>query len=231
MKNLSIAFLVTFWFVTNAFAQQDTMSGDYKLKGIVKDQNSAVMMGVNLYFQKGEQNRTFATDINGKFEIGLQPGEYVITVNKANSSNFKAFIKIEANGLNPNNLEFILDPSRVCCFTQSGVPYPKPTSLPKPPYPAAARAVRARGEVVVDIRIGKDGKVISAKAESGHPLLRAASLVGARNSKFETSEQEVERESKLMYVFLGDADEKKGLIRYSNPYRIEIVSEAATIYD
>jgi outer membrane biosynthesis protein TonB len=33
--------------------------------------------------------------------------------------------------------------------------YPKLLSFPKPPYPAAARAVRATGEVVVLVKIDK----------------------------------------------------------------------------
>lgn len=42
-------------------------------------------------------------------------------------------------------------------------------------YPPAARAVRAWGEVGVSVEIDPKGKVISAKAFSGHPLLRAIS--------------------------------------------------------
>jgi periplasmic protein TonB len=56
--------------------------------------------------------------------------------------------------------------------------------LPKPPYPAAAKAVRASGQVNVQVLIDEDGNVVSANAVSGHPLLRAASEQAARSAKF-----------------------------------------------
>jgi TonB family protein len=57
-------------------------------------------------------------------------------------------------------------------------------SLPKPRYPAAARAINADGEVNVKAMIGERGNVVSAKAISGHPLLRAAAVSAARRAKF-----------------------------------------------
>ena len=60
----------------------------------------------------------------------------------------------------------------------------KATSLPKPAYPAAAKAVRAGGAVSVQVLIGENGSVISASAVSGHPLLRAAAEGAARGARF-----------------------------------------------
>ena len=65
-----------------------------------------------------------------------------------------------------------------------GVVNGKATNLVKPPYPAAARAVRAAGAVNVQVTIDENGNVISASAVSGHPLLRAAAVQAARSSKF-----------------------------------------------
>lgn len=65
-----------------------------------------------------------------------------------------------------------------------GVLNGKATSLPKPPYPPAARAVRASGAVSVQILIGVDGRVLSAEAVSGHPLLRPAAVSTARQAIF-----------------------------------------------
>ena len=65
-----------------------------------------------------------------------------------------------------------------------GVVNGKATNLVKPPYPAAARAVRAAGAVNVQVTIDENGNVISASAVSGHPLLRAAATSAARSSKF-----------------------------------------------
>ncbi len=65
-----------------------------------------------------------------------------------------------------------------------GVLNGKATSLPKPPYPPAARAVRASGAVTVQVLIDEDGRVVSATATSGHPLLRAAAAAAARSARF-----------------------------------------------
>jgi protein TonB len=56
--------------------------------------------------------------------------------------------------------------------------------LPKPVYSAAAIAVQAKGKVDVQVLIDEEGKVVSAKAVSGHPLLRDAAVKAAQNARF-----------------------------------------------
>jgi len=58
------------------------------------------------------------------------------------------------------------------------------TNLPKPPYPPVARAAKASGPVVVQVTVDENGKVTSAKAVSGHPLLRPAAEAAARQATF-----------------------------------------------
>lgn len=65
-----------------------------------------------------------------------------------------------------------------------GVLNGKATSLPKPPYPPAARAVKASGTVVVQVVVDEQGNVATANAVSGHPLLKAAAVSAARGAKF-----------------------------------------------
>ncbi len=65
-----------------------------------------------------------------------------------------------------------------------GVLNGKATSLPQPPYPAVAKAVKAQGTVVVQVEVDEQGQVISASAVSGHPLLRAAAVAAARQARF-----------------------------------------------
>ena len=65
-----------------------------------------------------------------------------------------------------------------------GVLNGKATRLVQPPYPAAAKAVRASGQVQVQISIDTAGNVVSANAISGHPLLKQAAESAARQSKF-----------------------------------------------
>jgi len=65
-----------------------------------------------------------------------------------------------------------------------GVLNSKARSLPKPAYPAAAAAIGAEGAVSVGIVVDEEGNVVSARAVSGHPLLRAAAVSAAREAKF-----------------------------------------------
>ena len=76
------------------------------------------------------------------------------------------------------------DPPAVPKTVSKGVINGNAISLPKPPYPPAARAVRASGAVNVQVTISESGSVISASAVSGHPLLRAAAAQAARSAKF-----------------------------------------------
>lgn len=87
-------------------------------------------------------------------------------------------------------------------MTKTPAPTPKPTDKPipkivsggvvngkarnlvTPQYPSSARAVRASGQVSVQVTIDESGNVISASATSGHTLLRSAAESAARSSKF-----------------------------------------------
>ena len=67
----------------------------------------------------------------------------------------------------------------------SGVLNGRAVSKPAPPYPAVAKAARAEGVVVVRVAVDEEGRVVAAQAQSGHPLLRAASVQAARQARFE----------------------------------------------
>ena len=57
-------------------------------------------------------------------------------------------------------------------------------SKPAPSYPAVARAARASGTVTVQVMIDETGKVVSARAVSGHPLLQQAAVQAAYGARF-----------------------------------------------
>ncbi|HZB47135.1 MAG TPA: TonB family protein [Pyrinomonadaceae bacterium] len=65
-----------------------------------------------------------------------------------------------------------------------GVLNGKAISLPKPDYPDAARRLRSSGMVTVEVVIDVNGRVISAKATSGAPLLRDAAERAAMQARF-----------------------------------------------
>ena len=69
-------------------------------------------------------------------------------------------------------------------FTTSRVLNSQAISLPKPPYPAIAKQAGAQGPVNVQVLIDETGKVVSAKAISGNPLLKTAAQQAAAQARF-----------------------------------------------
>ncbi|HEX8069968.1 MAG TPA: energy transducer TonB [Pyrinomonadaceae bacterium] len=57
-------------------------------------------------------------------------------------------------------------------------------SKPVPAYPALAKQARVSGVVTVEILVDESGRVISATATSGHPLLREAARAAALQARF-----------------------------------------------
>lgn len=68
---------------------------------------------------------------------------------------------------------------------EGGVLNTKAISKPPPAYPPIARAARASGTVAVRIVVDEGGRVISAAAVSGHPLLQQAAVAAARQARFQ----------------------------------------------
>ena len=78
-------------------------------------------------------------------------------------------------------------------------------SLPKPNYPPIAKQAGASGPVNVQVLIDETGKVVSAKAVSGHPLLLAAAqqaAYGARFTPTRLGEQAVRVSGVITYNFI-----------------------------
>lgn len=59
------------------------------------------------------------------------------------------------------------------------------TFLPKPPYPTIALQLNLTGNVDVQVMIDETGRVASAKAVNGHPVLRGPAEKAALNARFE----------------------------------------------
>jgi TonB family protein len=57
-------------------------------------------------------------------------------------------------------------------------------SLPQPSYPAVAKVAGVQGPVTVEILIDEAGRVMTAQATSGHPLLRLESERAAYRARF-----------------------------------------------
>jgi protein TonB len=69
-------------------------------------------------------------------------------------------------------------------IVSGGVLNGKAISKPQPAYPPIAKAARASGTVTVQIVVDESGRVISASAVSGHPLLQQAAVAAARQARF-----------------------------------------------
>lgn len=76
------------------------------------------------------------------------------------------------------------DPPKNKPVISKGVINGQAISKPNPAYPPLALKARAQGIVSVQLLVDETGRVISAKATSGHPLLRQAAEQAARNTRF-----------------------------------------------
>jgi VWFA-related protein/TonB family protein len=83
-----------------------------------------------------------------------------------------------------------------------GVLNGKALTLPRPVYPAAARNSGASGTVVVEVLIDERGKVVEARAVSGHLILQQAAVQAARLARFSPA------------TLSGEAVRVKGTINY-----------------
>jgi len=75
-------------------------------------------------------------------------------------------------------------PPRARMVIQGGILNGKAVAKPMPAYPAIGKAVRATGTVVVQVVVDESGRVESASAVSGHPLLQQPSVEAARQARF-----------------------------------------------
>ena len=78
-------------------------------------------------------------------------------------------------------------------------------SLPPPSYPPIARQTRTQGTVIVQVLIDEEGKVISAKATSGHVLLVPAAQTAALRARFSPTvlgDQKVKVQGVITYNFV-----------------------------
>jgi|SRR5215468_7360034 len=66
----------------------------------------------------------------------------------------------------------------------AGIVNEKAIKLVQPPYPPIAKSAHVSGRVTVQVFIDENGDVFFAAALSGDPLLQAAAITAARQSKF-----------------------------------------------
>jgi TonB family protein len=113
----------------------------------------------------------------------------------------------------------------VLCSVETFAQTDKPKVLKyfAPNYPAAAQAVNASGTVDVNVKIDKDGKVISAEATSGHPLLRKACEVAAKEWIFSKDSTLETREVKITFLLRLGNKNKKDKVKFKKPNTLELI--------
>jgi TonB family protein len=84
----------------------------------------------------------------------------------------------------PETATPITDPAGKKAPVSGGVLNGKATSLPRPDYPADARAARVGGVVVVQVTIDEYGNVIAARAVTGNQMLHQVCVNAATQAKF-----------------------------------------------
>jgi len=117
-----------------------------------------------------------------EFELSCKTVDEILTISKVlylQKGNTKEVTKFGSTvfGVKDNNNQYTAKSN------ESAINF-KAVVLTKPNYPSAARAVRASGAVQVQVTLDEDGEVTAADAISGHPLLRQAAEMAAKESRF-----------------------------------------------
>ena len=98
-----------------------------------------------------------------------------------------------------------IPPPRAHAPISGGLLNGKAISKPQPVYPRAAKAARVSGTVYVHVILDESGRVISAEAVSGPPLLQEVAVEAARAARFSptlVSGQPVKVSGIISYNFL-----------------------------
>lgn len=199
---------------------------EFKAKLINKDK--IPYRGINLCFTGDKLSRCEVTDEIGNLTVKLPAGSYEAVVNRGISESFKAFILITEKGPNASDVEFVIEQNQTWCLNCTKGTQPNILLHTTPVYPPAARAVGARGDVTVLVKVDSSGNVISAKEVNGHPLLRAAARTVAKSWLFSPDDTIEERVCLIVFAFVSDST-KKIKSSFQPPNRLEVYSELRTI--
>lgn len=156
---------------------QNIMASPVKPPDVIKtDPSTAKAMRLNVDTMRG------TADSNTGVDVGKRGGD---VVSSGSTSGLPTTGDTTGGGDEPPPPPTVKPtPKPPPKMISGGVLNGRATSLPTPPYPPAARAVRASGAVSVQVVIDENGRVVSASAVSGHPLLRAAAESAARGARF-----------------------------------------------
>ncbi len=176
----------------NSFKAQLYGEEEYDFEGLVSKLNSI--------FRERETNAVYrdGTNIVEK-KINLAASDEDIAYyekNKITVEDFERLIDdLHKKGIDEISVDFVelrvpRDPNLLDLFKPAaktisgGVLNEKAVKLVEPSYPSAAKSAKASGQVMVRVTVDEQGNVVSAKAVSGHRLLKASAVRAALSSKF-----------------------------------------------
>lgn len=176
--------------ISGASGKAISIDAEEIIEGIV-DENTITFSGLlrsaeyTLVVKKEGYKRTFHSHVFGcdantaKTAVSLKKGSIKEIYNSSERPVGKFNIAADTD-------QGIGTPStkRIPKIVSKGVVNGNALSLPKPSYPAEARAEGAAGAVSVQVTIDEEGNVISAVAKSGHEALREVCVQAARGAKF-----------------------------------------------
>jgi protein TonB len=117
------------------------------------------------------------SDPSGSGPIGPRDNSSTASASAGNSS-----------GTNPINEDLpeppVIKKPKISPPVSLGAINGRALTKPAPPYPPLARKSRISGTVTVQILLDESGRVISAHATSGHPLLQTAAVQAAYQARF-----------------------------------------------
>lgn len=227
MSKFFLSAVLLFLFFFPISAQTSIQQAFFQVRAKVKDKENIPLAGMSLFIEGEKFKQTAVSDENGQFSINLPKGKFSIKGNEAVSKTFLTFLEIFADKPNPTDFDLIVETNQTCCSPTSDG---KPTKIIKyvfPSYPPAAKAIRASGEVIVAVKIDKDGSVTSAKAEIGHVLLKAMSEATAKQFLFSKDENKLEREGEIIFAFRTIYTNRSNNFR--KPNRLEVFSDDSQI--
>ncbi|MEK7724329.1 MAG: hypothetical protein AAB336_08290 [Acidobacteriota bacterium] len=227
MGKIFSLFILLFLSFLAVSAQTSIQQAFFEVRAKVKDKENIPLAGMSLFFEGDKFKQTVVSDENGLFSIKLPVGKFTIKGNEAVSKNFLTFLEIFADKPNSTDFDLIIETNQACCSPTSDEKITEIVKYVFPPYPAAARATRTIGEVIVAVKINKDGIVIDAKAEFGHPLLKTPSEVAAKQFLFTKDENSIKRDGEIVFAFVLSEKNRPNLFR--KPNRLEIFSGIDTL--
>ena len=135
-------------------------------------------------------------------------------------------LRFRSLGANLLLLLFTISPLIVVRAQTKAADEPEVIVAVAPLFPAIAAAAKAKGDVVVEVKINSKGVVTSSTAVAGHPLLRAVCQIASRRWKFVPLTNEFkDRSVRLTFSFHileKEAPEIETTPVFMPPYRVEV---------